>query len=289
MKFICAGYPKTGSKSASVALRELGYNVADALETIEFIGPIWMDYIEGRVPIERVIEEYKKYDFDTNQDLPGNILWEDLYRAMPNDTKVILTIRDSDEDWFQSWSSFMEQGVRRQAIGNLDMQIIMMKLGMRGWMGKHMEAWYRIFDFICEKYWYKSFVHYPFSASTKIKQMNEPRTKEFMKQCYRKHNMYIINTVPKENLLIWNLKDGWEPVCHFLEKPVPQGEIPRQNKTGDSSFAKKILRNSLIIQVIRYIQSIAMETGYTNWNKLRIFSKRATRYFTLIYCLQCSN
>ena len=35
MKFICAGYPKTGSKSASVALRELGYNVADALETIE--------------------------------------------------------------------------------------------------------------------------------------------------------------------------------------------------------------------------------------------------------------
>ena len=48
----------------------------------------------------------------------------------------------------------------------------MMKLGMRGWMGKHMEAWYRIFDFICEKYWYKSFVQYPFSASTKIKQVD---------------------------------------------------------------------------------------------------------------------
>ena len=34
MKFICAGYPKTGSKSCSSALRKLGFRVADALETI---------------------------------------------------------------------------------------------------------------------------------------------------------------------------------------------------------------------------------------------------------------
>ena len=33
MKFICAGYPKTGSKSCSSALRKLGYKVADILET----------------------------------------------------------------------------------------------------------------------------------------------------------------------------------------------------------------------------------------------------------------
>ena len=33
--------------------------------------------------------------------------------------------------------------------------------------------------------------------------------------------MYVINTVPKENLLVWNLKDGWEPLCKFLGKPIP--------------------------------------------------------------------
>ena len=33
MKFICAGYPKTGTKSVSAALRQLGYNVADYIET----------------------------------------------------------------------------------------------------------------------------------------------------------------------------------------------------------------------------------------------------------------
>ena len=35
MKIICAGYPKTGSKSCSTALRKLGYNVADYMETAE--------------------------------------------------------------------------------------------------------------------------------------------------------------------------------------------------------------------------------------------------------------
>ena len=37
MKVICAGFPKTGSKSCSTALRLLGYNVADYMETAEFL------------------------------------------------------------------------------------------------------------------------------------------------------------------------------------------------------------------------------------------------------------
>ena len=37
MKIICAGYPKTGSKTCSNALRQLGYNVADYMETVEYL------------------------------------------------------------------------------------------------------------------------------------------------------------------------------------------------------------------------------------------------------------
>jgi len=32
MEIICAGYPKTGTKSCSSALRALGYNLADWME-----------------------------------------------------------------------------------------------------------------------------------------------------------------------------------------------------------------------------------------------------------------
>ena len=45
--------------------------------------------------IEKVISEYKIHGFDVNQDLPGNIYWKDLYKASPQGTKVILTVRDS--------------------------------------------------------------------------------------------------------------------------------------------------------------------------------------------------
>ena len=50
MKIICAGYPKTGSKSCSGALRVLGFKVADWLETAEFLGSTW------RVGILKTVE-----------------------------------------------------------------------------------------------------------------------------------------------------------------------------------------------------------------------------------------
>ena len=79
MKLLCVGYPKTGSKSCSAALRQLGYKVADFMETTEFLALIWRDYLEGKATIEDVIAEYDKNGFDANQDLPGNLLWEELY------------------------------------------------------------------------------------------------------------------------------------------------------------------------------------------------------------------
>ena len=115
MEIICAGYPKTGSKSCSSALRELGYKVADYVETGEYISYQWTDFVNGKVGIEAVIEEYKKHGFQANQDTPGNILWEELYNASPN-AKVILTVRDSEKQWKKSYINFVRQEYER--LGN---------------------------------------------------------------------------------------------------------------------------------------------------------------------------
>jgi len=88
MKIICAGYPKTGSKSCSTAMRHLGYNVADYMETLEFLNESWLNYLNGEASIESVLEDYEKYGFDANQDLPGNLKWEELFKASPKGTKV---------------------------------------------------------------------------------------------------------------------------------------------------------------------------------------------------------
>ena len=59
-----------------------------------------------------------------------------------------------------------------------------------------------------------------------------------VRQAYRKHNLYVQSVVPKEDLLIWNLKEGWEPLCSFLGKEIPDGPIPHDNKTGDVEFIR---------------------------------------------------
>ena len=121
MKFLCVGYPKTGSKSCSSALRQLGYTVADYYETVEFLSFVWRDYVEGKATIDDVIGAYDKHGFDANQDIPGSLLWEDLYRALirrDKNTKVILTVRDDVDTWYNSWTNFMIQEGRRDAIGD---------------------------------------------------------------------------------------------------------------------------------------------------------------------------
>jgi len=55
MEIVCAGYPKTGSKSCSAALRVLGYNVADTAETGGYLTTEWIHFLDGKTSIEPVI------------------------------------------------------------------------------------------------------------------------------------------------------------------------------------------------------------------------------------------
>ena len=70
-----------------------------------------------------------------------------------------------------------------------------------------------------------------------------------LKSCYKKHNLYVKSIVPKENLLVWNVKDGWEPLCKFLGKKVPAGPIPHDNRTGDHKFIEEYAWKSGFMKV----------------------------------------
>ena len=118
MKLLCVGYPKTSTKSASNALRQLGYNVCDYMETLEFTSIIWAKFIEGRATIEDVIAEHNRHGFDCQNDIPGMCFFEEMYTALGRGTKVILTVRDDVDTWYNSWTNFMIQEGRRDAIGD---------------------------------------------------------------------------------------------------------------------------------------------------------------------------
>lgn len=44
------------------------------------------------------------------------------------------------------------------------------------------------------------------------------------------HNAYVRKRVPKERLLEWSVTEGWEPLCKFLDKDVPDTPFPRVNE-----------------------------------------------------------
>ena len=62
----------------------------------------WLEYMDGKITIRDIIEAYESKGFDSNQDIPGNYHWEELYQALGPETKVILTVRDdTDRKWFK--------------------------------------------------------------------------------------------------------------------------------------------------------------------------------------------
>ena len=40
---------------------------------------------------------------------------------------------------------------------------------------------------------------------------------------------YVKKTVPREKLLVFDVRQGWGPLCDFLDEPVPDGPFPHVN------------------------------------------------------------
>ena len=51
------------------------------------------------------------------------------------------------------------------------------------------------------------------------------------KSGYDKHYEHVRSLVPKDRLLEYYVKDGWEPLCKFLHVDHPEIEFPRGNDT----------------------------------------------------------
>lgn len=51
------------------------------------------------------------------------------------------------------------------------------------------------------------------------------------KEGYDKHYEHVRSLVPKDRLLEYYVKDGWEPLCKFLHVDLPGVEFPRGNTT----------------------------------------------------------
>jgi len=290
MEIICAGYPKTGSKSCTAALEELGVKVCDAMDTMEHLAKTWIEYMDGKIPIGNVLAKYHEHGFQANQDLPGNILWEDLYNASPHakvlleisitvnkfNYKVILTVRDTTEAWENSYFNFLKQEAKRR--GDLAFYFFM-KFSQLRMMSPEMNAWMTIAMRLMNTHLSPGIdtprVEFFNTIEKRMKYLESFR--DVARAGYEAHIEHVKKTVPKERLLVWNVKEGWEPLCKFLHVPVPEKPFPHANRTGDLEWGKKY-----------YVESdfLKYNTKCLRWNVTKAVLKLCLISGVIIYELK---
>ena len=203
MKVICAGMPKTGTKSITKALRHLGFTVFDWEEQIFDFLDHWFDVFKnGAEPdVKRVYQ-----DADAVVDTPGNFFWEEILEAFP-DCKVILSERDEDS--------------RVKSLVN-QLEIVQ---AMRSRMRSRTVA---LLSPTTRKLHYTVDSH----LDALLGSRNTKSTYVFRKRC-RMHNHRVKSIVSRDKLLLYNVQQGWKPLCDFLGCKVPSVAFPHENINGE--------------------------------------------------------
>jgi len=208
MKLICAGMPKTGTKSITKALRHLGFTVFDWEEqTFDFLDH-WLDVFQNGVkPDARRIYQ----NADAVVDIPGNFFWEEILEAFP-DCKVILSERDEDS-WVKSLVKHLEIS---QAQASL---ICILYNNMINLLSPTRRKFTYILD--CHR-----------GSILGYSRGNTGSTCVFRKR-YRIHNHRVKSIVSRDKLLVYNVQQGWKPLCDFLGCEVPAAAFPHENVKGE--------------------------------------------------------
>ena len=199
LEVIGAGLGRTGTHSLKLALEALGLGPCHHMfELREAPGQLahWQAAARGEtMDWEAVFKGYR-----AQVDWPGAHYWRELIAAYPQ-AKVILTVRDADS-WFDSFSQTI---VRANMAGReLD-------------PNPHTRAMAQLVnDLVFEQ---------AFSG-----RMDD---KAFAQAVFREHIAAVKAAVPADRLLVYEVSQGWQPLCAFLNRPVPDMAFPKTNQKAE--------------------------------------------------------
>uniref|UniRef100_H2ZPT8 Sulfotransferase n=1 Tax=Ciona savignyi TaxID=51511 RepID=H2ZPT8_CIOSA len=209
MKVICAGMSKTGTKTMQCALKDLGYNVYDYMENFTYLRDDWRKIMTKGGTTEDFRRMFENVDAVT--DLPACYYWDEIHKAFP-DAKIILMMRESEEVWMKSLRNQVKAG----------QNIVFRLMPFISLAGRQFDNFTAL---IGESVWGLEYQRNLFSEP----QLNELQ----MRMTYRRHNSHVLQAAPKDKLLVFNVKEGWKPLCDFLGVPVPDKPFPRKNVRGN--------------------------------------------------------
>jgi hypothetical protein len=219
MRLIGAGLPRTGTLSQKVALEMLGlqpcYHMVNVLADLDLAAQ-WRAAVDGNADWAHIFE-----GFQATVDWPGSFFYRELMEAYP-DAKVLLSVRDGE-----SWARSMRETIWGVLYGDMLIRHLsaarcVVDPKWRGYIGLMGEMWER----------------------SGLLNQGADTTAEWMSGAMDRYNDEVQASVPSDRLLLWSPKDGWEPLCEFLELPVPDAPFPRLNDSRQ--FADRIVDGALM-------------------------------------------
>jgi len=192
MQVIGAGVGRTGTLSLKVAINRLGFGPCHHMEAV-------IQDMPAQVPLwtdalmGRANWNAIYAGFGAAVDWPTAGFFRELAAAYP-DAKFILTHRDP-ESWAESFG-----------------ETIYTALAMRDQAPPERRAWLNM------AYGVVARSGFP-----------EGLDREALIKGFLAHNEAVKATIPADRLLIFQVQEGWEPLCRFLGAPIPDEVFPRTN------------------------------------------------------------
>jgi hypothetical protein len=197
LKIIGSGFGRTGTMSLKAALEILGfgpcYHMEEVIKRPSHI-KLWQQIGHNQpVPWPRIFSR-----FQATVDFPASIFYRELLDLYP-EAKVIHTVRDAQR-WYESTTATIYPAANY----------------FPAWVPRFVPPLHRFVDMQERLIWQRVFNgRFPNRA--------------YAIQRFHDYTEEVKQHVPPEKLLIFQVKDGWEPLCAFLDVPVPDRPFPHVN------------------------------------------------------------
>lgn len=196
MKVIGAGVGRTGTYSLKLAINRLGLGPCHHMEEVLHNRPVQLPLWEAAASGQPDWDAI--YDgYESAVDWPTAAFFRELSAAYP-EAKFVLTHR-SPESWAASFS-----------------ETIYKLLAGRDQAPEDMRPWLDM-------------------ATNVIDQSGFPAGLDVagLMAGFTAHNEAVQEVIPADRLLVYQVKEGWGPLCEFLGVPVPDEAFPRTNDRSE--------------------------------------------------------